>query len=489
MPTMLSKSRVLAGKQCPKRLWLEVRRPERRTVSADLERRFKQGHRLNHIVHQLLPEGHLIGPEVALDDALKLTRRHTAQHPDRPLFEATFNKHQVLVRADVYQQVDGDWHLTEVKSSTRLKPYHLTDCAIQTWVIREAGYSVEQTLLAHVDTKFTYAGDGNYAGLLKAIDVTEDVGALLPEVPDWVAQCLAALTGEEPAIDIGPQCTDPFACPFLDHCSPPLTAYPVADLPNGGRIVDLLLAEGIDDVRDIPAGRLSKPLHERVRLATVTGEPFLDPVLTETLHALPYPRHYLDFETIQFVVPVWAGTHPYEQLPFQWSCHREQADGTLRHHEFLDTSGGPPMRACAQSLIAALGQTGPILSYSPFERTVINGLAARFPDLKGALHALTGRIVDLLPLVKAHYYHPDMHGSFSIKAVLPTVAPHLSYAGLGEVKDGIAAQAAFEEAIEADTEPERQHQLRRELLAYCALDTLAMVELVRFLSRPQPFRS
>ena len=107
MPTMLSKSRVLVGKQCPKRLWLEVRRPERRTVSADLQRRFKQGHRLHDIVHQLLPEGQLIGPEVPLADALKLTRRHTAQHPDRPLFEATFSKHRVLVRADMFQQIDG----------------------------------------------------------------------------------------------------------------------------------------------------------------------------------------------------------------------------------------------------------------------------------------------------------------------------------------------------------------------------------------------
>ena len=483
MPTMLSKSRVLAGRQCPKRLWLAVNRPELRVITSDVQRRFRQGHRLNDVVHGLMPDGVLIGPGMALGDALTVTRRHLDRTPDQPLFEGTFSRHRVLIRADVFRQKDGAWRLTEVKSSTRVKPYHLLDCAIQTWVIREAGYAVEQTLLAHVDTKFTYAGDGDYAGLLKAVDVTEDVETLLPEVPDWVAQCLAALAGQEPTIDIGPQCTDPFACPFLDHCSPPLPGYPVTDLPNGGRIVDLLLAEGIGDVRDIPAGRLSKPLHERVRLATVTREPFLDPALADTLRALPHPRHYLDFETTQFVVPIWAGTHPYEQLPFQWSCHSEVADGTLRHQEFLDTSGGPPMRRCAQALIAALGQTGPILTYSAFERTVINRLAARFPDLRETLHALTHRIVDLLPLVRAHYYHPDMRGSFSIKAVLPTVAPHLSYAGLGEVKDGVAAQAAFEEAIDAGTEASRRERLEQQLLAYCALDTLAMVELVRTLSR------
>ena len=484
MPTMLSKSRVLAGRQCPRRLWLEVNRPELRVTTPDVQRRFKQGHRLNDVVHRLMPDGVLIGPDVALGDALKITRGHLTRTPDRPLFEATFSKHRVLVRADVFQQQDGTWRLTEVKSSTRVKPYHRLDCALQTWVIREAGYPVDQTLLAHVDTKFSYAGDGSYTGLLKQVDVTADVEDLLPEVPGWIAQCFAALGEDEPAIDIGPQCTDPFACPFIGHCSPQAPQYPVTSLPHGGHIVTTLLAEGIDDIRDIPAGRLTRPLQERVRVATVSGRPFVDAALTDTLRALPYPRHYLDFETIQFVVPVWAGTHPYEQLPFQWSCHSEAADGTLQHHEFLDTSGGPPMRSCAQALIAALGQTGPILTYSTFERTVINRLTARLPDLADPLRALTDRIVDLLPLVKAHYYHPDMRGSFSIKAVLPTVAPHLSYDGLGQVRDGIAAQAAFEEAIDTRTAEDRREQLANELLAYCALDTLAMVELVRRLSGP-----
>ena len=487
MPKMLSKSRVLAARQCPKRLWLEVNRPELRIVTPDVQRRFDQGHRLNDVVHRLIPEGHLIGDEVPLGDALKFTKRHLARFPEQPLFEATFSKHRVLVRADVFSHTDGAWRLTEVKSSTRVKPYHLDDCAVQTWVIREAGYPVAQTVLAHVDTDFVYRGDGDYNGLLKHVDVTEQIETLLTEVPDWVAEGLEALAGEEPDIAIGPQCTDPFQCAFLSHCSPPPPEYPVTLLPNQGRIVRELLAEGIEDIRDIPAARLTKPLHERVRRATTTGEPYVASELADQLQDLPYPRCYLDFETTQFVIPLWADTHPYEQLPFQWSCHIEAADGELRHAAFLDTTGRPPMRRCAEQLLEALGQTGPILTYSPFERRVINDLKKRFPDLKAPLEALTERIVDLLPFVKAHYYHPAMRGSFSIKAVLPTVAPHLSYDGLGDVKDGTAAQAAFEEAISEDTEPSRRQEIERELLAYCALDTLAMVELVRFLSRPEPF--
>ena len=137
--------------------------------------------------------------------------------------------------------------------------------------------------------------------------------------------------------------------------------------------------------------------------------------------------------------------------------------------------------------MAALGDSGPVLTYSPFERQVIRRLAQRFPDLNEPLEALSDRIIDLLPVIRQHYYHPAMRGSFSIKAVLPTVAPHLDYDQLEEVKDGTGAQAAFEEAITPDTPAARRDAIERSLLEYCALDTLAMVELVRFLSRPEPF--
>lgn len=484
MPKMLSKSRVLSAMQCPKRLWLEANRPELRQVSPELERRFRQGNRLNEVVHGLYPGGHLIGPEVPLGEALKLTRRQLARHPEQPLFEATFSSRRVLVRADVFRQVDGAWHLTEVKSSTRVKPYHLADCAVQAWVIGAAGYPVERVTLAHVDTGFTYPGDGDYRGLLREVDLTGKVQALLGEVPGWVARGLDALAGEEPAVGVGPHCTDPFPCPFLAYCSPEPAEYPLSILPGGGRVVEALLAEGIEDVRDIPPGRLARPLQVRVHEATLSGQPYLADELTATLRALPYPRYYLDFESIQFAVPVWAGTRPYEQLPFQWSCQVEEGPNALHEVAFLDISGAPPMRGCAERLIETLGRTGPILTYSPFERTVIRRLAARFPDLADPLLALTPRIVDLLPLVKAHYYHPAMKGSFSIKAVLPAVAPQRSHAALGEVSDGTAAQAAFEEAIDPATDPARRGQLERALRDYCALDTLAMVALVRRLSNP-----
>ena len=93
------------------------------------------------------------------------------------------------------------------------------------------------------------------------------------------------------------------------------------------------------------------------------------------------------------------------------------------------------------------------------------------------------RLFDLLPVVRNHYYHRDMRGSRSIKSVLPTIGAGLDHASLGEVRDGTAAQAAYAECIAPATAPARRRELEEGLRRYCAMDTLGLVELARFLAR------
>ncbi len=139
------------------------------------------------------------------------------------------------------------------------------------------------------------------------------------------------------------------------------------------------------------------------------------------------------------------------------------------------------MRKFADSLIAACGQSGPIFVYASFEARIIRELIARFPDLAPPLEALVRRIVDLLPIVRRHYYHPQMYGSWSLKAVLPCLAPELDYSGLDGVQDGNQAQEAYAEAISPDTTSERKQNIHKALSAYCELDTLALVRIVKAL--------
>jgi hypothetical protein len=154
----------------------------------------------------------------------------------------------------------------------------------------------------------------------------------------------------------------------------------------------------------------------------------------------------------------------------------------VQHAEFLDTGGEAPMRRVAESLLRVVGRSGPVLSYSSYERTVINGLRKRFPDLAVSLAAVLQRLVDLQPVVQRNYYHPAMAGSWSLKAVLPTIAPDMDYSNLEEIQEGTAASEAYFEAVDPTTGEARKDEIRRRLLDYCRLDSEAMLRLVQFLA-------
>lgn len=479
----LSKSKIMSGRQCPKRLYLEVHQPELVVESPSTNQVQWWGDEVLRVARALNPDGVLIGQQADLRGALKETRLRLTESPLIPLFEPAFEHDGVLVRSDLLFPHPSETRMVEVKAATSLKDYHLEDCAIQVWVIESWGLPLKRIELGLVDTSFIYGGDGNYQGLLIHEDVTDEVRLLQKEVPQWVKALREVLEGPLPDIEVGNQCGDPFECPFLAHCSVGQPEYPLSCLPRGKKIAGELMAEGILDLRDIPPGRLTNLLHEKVRRVTVAGKPEVDSQAGKYIRSLSFPRHYLDFETIEFAVPVWAGTSPYQQLPFQWSCHIEDVRGKIGHQSCLDTSGEPPMRGLAENLIKGLGDKGPILVYSPFEKTVLNRLARLFPDLSNHMSDFVDRLVDLLPVTRKHYYHPDMKGSWSIKTVLPTIAPDLDYGSFEEVSDGQAAQRAYLEIINPQTPEERREKLRAELLDYCELDTLAMVRLAMFFEK------
>jgi hypothetical protein len=488
---MLSKTRILASLQCLKRVHLEVNRKDLAHYSKATLAAFATGHEVGAIARQLYGGGQGTLVEYAggsFKPALARTEALMNSLIPAPIFEATLQHDGVLVREDVLLPVDDDgrhsWRMVEVKASTRLKPEHLHDLAVQAWVHLESGHPLAGIALVHVDSQFVYPGDGRYEGLLVEEDLTEAVLALLPAVPEWVEQARAAAAGSMPEVPVGHHCGDPYDCPFMDFCWPGATRYPVQGLGGGRKKLGLLVMNGYRDIREVPAAALDSETQQRIHRVTTDGVPELLPGARAFAEALDYPRYYLDFETVAPAVPLWPGTRPYEVLPFQWSCHIERAPaesgGALEHQEFLDLSGEPPMRALAERLIEALESRGPVLMYTNFEARVIEGLAGRFPDLAGALQAIAGRLVDLHPVTRANYYHPDMLGSWSIKAVLPTVAPEMDYAALAGIQEGTEASAAYLEAVAPQIPAARREEIRAQLLRYCRHDTEAMVRLVRF---------
>ncbi len=481
MKPYLSKSRLISAHQCAKKLHLEKHHPELGVVSEQTESLFATGNQVGDIAQQAYGAPDSVEVEFNFKTMLAETKLLITANARFPIFEATFRYEGVLVRADVMIP-DGDgWHVIEVKASTSIKDYHVLDCAIQDWVLRNSGINVKSMSLAHIDNQFVYQGDGNYEGLLIETDLTDKVRTMERDVLELVAKARDAVTGPVPSVDVGAHCSKPYECQFMDYCWPSEAEFPVMGLGGGKAKLATWVQEGYSDIRDVPSADVTAETQQRIHRVTVSGVPEILPGARKILEAVPYPRYYLDFETVGPAVPIWAGTRPYAAVPFQWSCHVEHENGDLEHAEFLDLSGEAPMRALVEKMIECLGDTGPVLTYTNYEERVINGLIQLFPDLEASLLKIVDRLFDLHPVVKSHYYHPKMLGSWSIKAVLPCIAPHMSYAGLEGINEGTAASDGYLEAINPQTNRDRKRELEQQLLRYCRFDTEAMVEIVRVL--------
>ena len=484
----LSKSRIALFEQCAKRLWLSVHRPELAKESDSTRRVFRTGHEVGAAASALYPDGIEINGDRGMAAAAEATSAALAADVRVPLFEATFINEGVTVRVDLMIP-DGDgWEVAEVKSTTSVKPYQRADLATQLWVLEGCGVQVTRASVRVIDRSFVLRAHGDYRGLFVDQPACDVVTTLMSGRAGVVSAAHFALAGAEPDIGPGAHCTDPFQCSFVAYCRrdlPEPPQWPVSLLPGvaGKAIARSLSEQGLNDLIAVEPDAISAPLLRRVHEATVSGVPFHDAaaVRLET-ESWAYPRTFLDFESIAFAIPRWIGISPYQQIPFQFSAHVDRGEGRLDHVAFLSLDGDDPREACAKAL-AALPDTGAVIAWNaPFERSCLVQLANTAPNHAQALRSLASRLVDLLPVARRHYYHHDMRGSWSIKSVLPTLAPELNYASLAGAKSGDEAQDHFLEAVDPSTTDARRAVIREGLLDYCERDTFAMVVLLERLS-------
>jgi predicted RecB family nuclease len=296
------------------------------------------------------------------------------------------------------------------------------------------------------------------------------------------------LAGPLPNVAIGEHCTKPYECPFMARCWPALPPHHVSTLYSAGRRALLLEEQGYATIHDLPEDIPLRAIQDRQRRAVQSGQVIVEPSLVEALRAFQPPLAYLDFETVSLPVPIWNGCHPWDQVPVQFSCHVEEAGDRVVHHEWLAEGPGDPRAALAERLIRACEPARSVVAYNAgFERRCLLQMADALPALAGPLQSIADRLVDLLPVMRNHVYHPDFGGSFSLKSVLPAMVPELRYDTLA-IGDGETASLELERLLfqEAEMTPEAKVQLRSDLLRYCHQDTWGLVKLLerlRYLAR------
>lgn len=483
----LSKSSFLNGCQCQKQLWKKFHDREAfPPVDAQTQAIFDQGHLIGSLAKTLFPGG----IEVA-EHTISYTESLAATEPAllerRPLYEAALAFNGGFVRVDILNPVGADaWEIIEVKSGTKVKDVNLLDVAFQKYVCEGAGLKIDRCYLMHVNSEYVRSGDIVAAELLHQEDVTEEIEPFLAEVPVRLEELKQAAAADQcPDVPIGPHCNSPYECPLQYLCWDHLPEYPVTDLywDSRGRAWEFLAAD-VTGMADIPAENSLSAKQEIQRQAVVAGEPQVAREdVVHFLEGFKWPLAFFDLESFQAAVPPYDGLRPYRQIPFQFSVHVQPTPGTdLEHHEFLADGPDDPRPLFMQALQQAIPDEGSIVVYNAsFEKGVLKACAEAFPEYQAWVDAILPRFIDLLvPFRGFSYYHPDQHGSASIKAVLPALTD-TSYDHL-EIADGGTASLSFVEmAFGEETTDARKAEIREDLLAYCALDTQAMVDILEAL--------
>src|SRR6266576_2331831 len=478
MPHRLSKSRYTAGVQCHKLLWWRVHEPLAVELQPDkvLQDRFDQGTQVGTLARLTFPGGVLVDlPHKAVDERVQLTRK-LIDDGAPAIFEASFLADNTFVAVDVLTPQDGGFHLTEVKSSNSQKEEHLPDVAVQIHVLKESGVRITGADVMHLNGECHFPDLDN---LFQRTDVTAAVEPLLNKVGWEIEAQQRMLEGPLPDVPIGLQCHEPYECPFMERCWPKdpdhiMRLYNIGPKKGVG-----FLVSGVQRISDLPADQKLNATQKRQIRAMKEGRIVVEPGLAAALKAFDGRLGYLDFETIQRAVPVWPGMAPWEQAPAQFSYHEANGDGTYTHAEYLAEGPKDCRPELAQRMIDATTNAEKVATYSGFEKTKIRGLQKAVPELLPELEALEHKLVDLLPIVREHVYHPDFLGSFSLKYVLHPLVPELTYDDL-VIVDGLVASVEIARLLfVAGKIPREEHErVRRDLLNYCERDTWAMVKVL-----------
>ena len=484
---LLTKSKYLVGLSCLGHLWITFNNPEK-IIEQDLATKhiINQGNIIGQLAKKLYPDGVDL-PEGSDTFKINLEKTQEALKARKVVFEAGIIAGDLYARVDILVPVGSDeWDIIEVKASSKVKPEHLDDVSFQKHVCHTAGVKIRNCFLLHVNGDYVKNGKIDPKELLTQEDVTEKVKKVIEGIQDRIQTMLDVIKlPEAPNVSIRDGCNNGPKCPS-ENCWNFLPESNVFELYYGGKKSSKLLESEIAAIKDIPADFKLNPKQEIQRECANTGETHLNKEgIKKFLKSLQNPLHYLDFETFQTAVPLYDGTKPYQQIPFQFSVHVDDGSN-VKHFEFLHDSKEDPRENFLVELKKSLGTEGSVIVFNrSFEVTRLKELAAAFPEHKEWVDSVINRIVDLLiPFRNFDYYSNSQKGSCSIKNVLPAIT-RKNYGELNINNGGLASASYFQSVFNAVQDKDK---IRKDLLEYCKMDTEGMVWIVQELEKLSDYK-
>ena len=484
----ITTSDYLSFRQCPKLFSLSVHLPDTLSSKKDTHM-YEKELRLPSLFQQRFPGGTLVPSHLSKEEKVTQTR-FLIDSGISIIYQAAFEWEGLFIEWDVMMKRNDGWSFYGLASSTKPTERHIDNLSFRTYVTI-AQIQPDSIYLAYVNNAYVREETIDVRSLFHIQDMTATMIEQVDNVPVSVAQMKKIKAGGNIDQEIGEYCLkygkEPLECPAKNHCWAHVPAYSVFNLARIGKKAFDLAHNGILSLDDIPESYTLTANQRSQVMAHQQQTSLLDQKQLHTfLKSFSYPLYFLDFETCQHPVPLFSGTRPYQQLPFQYSLHiLDQPDANLIHLEHLAKEGKDPRRSLAEQLVKDIPAHVTTVAYNmSFEKMILRQLAEDFPDLSFHLLSIHDGMLDLMvPFQKKWFYTPEMKGSYSIKYVLPALFPNdemLDYQRL-TIQNGSMAMDIYATLHTRSTEEIRQ--IRQDLLAYCQLDTYAMIKIWHYLSK------
>jgi predicted RecB family nuclease len=479
----LTKTRYVDTYACDLRLWLYKNMPHKAVKSSLADQiNMEQGTKVGVLATEMF-EGTLVS-EINKIAASKKTM-NLLMNGEKYVFEATFIFEFTLVQVDILElNDDGTYNILEVKSSNSVKKNHYIDVAFQKWVLEQAGLTIKNCYLVHLNKNYVRQNKLVLPEFFKKEDITSDIDVHYSEVPDRVAKKKEVLKLKRaPKCEVGPQCKYPHQCPFFSHCHENINKDSVQKLSRlSGKKRSMLEENNIKYIKDIPAS-MELTFRQNIQRVAANNENKMivnSESINHFLQKLVYPLYHLDFEATNRAIPSFKGAKPNQFFVYQYSIDREEENGKVKHFDYLHLKTSNPQKEIAKRLISLLGSSGSIIVWNQsFESARIREMANQIPECREVLLALIDRMVDLEVIFKSTWlYHHDMQGSSSIKYVLPFMCPDLSYSRL-VISNGSDSQAFYTKLIDGEYPKSKAGKVIQDLKNYNNLDTWAMLRVLR----------
>ena len=500
MGSSLTKSSYLDGFKCNKFLWISKFAPSKiAPPSAFDQNLMDDGNAVGTLVHQLYPNGIEIPKSIVnRDERIALTKELMSNGTDA-IFEATFFADNIEIRVDALLKSKDGYEIRELKAikfksnilNDKKFQKHINDVSIQYYVLNKLGYNITNSYVMTIDGEYVRGDNLNAQELFKEVLVTNEVLDLQDSIPVIVKDLNEILSDKEnePNTDIDKYChKDSQKCGAKKYCWQEQRNIPDYSIFEIFNLTDKslnLYRDNIVDIKDIPENVGKTPIQEFyidhwINKSTYINYAEIDKFISE----LDFPLFHLDFESYNPAIPKYKNSRPYQQIPFQYSIHIEHNENEYEHREFLGDPKVDPREELICQLISDIEGQSSVIVYSSFEIDRIEELARDFPKYQDDLLAIIPRIKDFQDLfIKRHYYSYKLKKKYSIKKVMQLLVPNMEsrYIDLknaGKVSNGEEAILACKE-LYTEEDPNRIKQIRRELLDYCELDTLATLESLR----------